>query len=229
MAKVGILGAMSSEIALLKERMSDRRKTERAGRTFYEGKISGADVVLVCCGVGKVNSALTCQMLIDWFGVDTVINIGVAGSGGEAKVRDIVVSTDALYHDLHGITPEDDILADSYPFVSSFAADPKLVQLAAEACRKQGVQVYTGRIATGDQFVGSKAQKDDIVARTHPMAVEMEGGSIAHACAINGVPFVIIRSISDNADDGAEMSFETFEVIAANDAAEIVTTMLQNL
>ena len=229
MAKIGIIGAMESEITLLKDRMSDHTETVRAGRTFYDGKLCGADVVLVCCGVGKVNSALTCQMLIDWFGVDTVINIGVAGSGGEAKVRDIVVSTDALYHDLCGITPEDDILLDSYPFVSSFAADPELVRLAVEAGEKRGVNVFTGRIATGDQFVGNKAQKDDIVARTHPMAVEMEGGAIAHACAVNGVPFVIIRSISDNADDGAEMSFEAFEQIAADDAAEIVSSMLEKL
>ena len=228
MGKIGILGAMTSEITLLKDRMSDRRETTRAGRTFYEGKISGADVVLVCCGIGKVNSALTCQMVIDWFGVDAVINIGVAGSGGEAKVREIVVSSDAIYHDLHGLNAEDEILPQCYPFVRSFQADPKLVQLAMDACKGR-VKAYTGRIATGDQFIGSKEVKDDIVARTHPMAIEMEGTSIAHACAVNDIPFVIIRSISDNADDGAEMSFDTFETIAANDAAEIVTTMLQKL
>ena len=223
MTKIGIIGAMGSEVELLKTRLTDCQETVAAGRHFYSGNIGSAPVVLVCSGIGKVNSAVTCQLLIDLFHVSAVINTGVAGGAGKATVRDVVVSTDAVYHDM-----DQEILSHNYPFVKGFTADPTLVQLAMNACAGK-VTAYAGRIATGDQFICERAVRDDIVARTQPMAIEMEGGSIAHTCAVNSIPFVIIRSISDNADDDAEMSFETFEKIAANDAAEIVTAMLHQM
>ena len=223
MTKIGIIGAMGSEIQLLQSKLTDMSESVYAGRTFYCGKIGGTDTVLVCSGIGKVNSAITAQLLIDHFGVSAVINTGVAGGAGKASVRDVVVSTEVLYHDM-----DLEILSHSYPYRHTFTADPQLVKLALAACEGK-VTAYAGRIATGDQFICEKAVRDDIVARTDPMAIEMEGCSIAHACASNDVPFVIIRSISDNADDDATMSFETFEQIAANDAAEIVIAMLHSM
>ncbi len=224
MTKIGIIGAMGSEIELLRTKLTgDLHETVYAGRTFYSGQIGGTNAVLVCSGIGKVNSAITAQLLIDHFGVTAVINTGVAGGAGKASVRDVVISSEVLYHDM-----DLEILSHSYPFQKTFTADTRLVKCASAACEGR-VTAYIGRIATGDQFICEKAVKDDIVARTDPMAVEMEGGSIAHTCASNDIPFVIIRSISDNADDDAAMSFDVFEKIAANDAAEIVISMLQNM
>ena len=220
---IGIIGAMGSEIELLKTHLTDMKETVFAGRSFYCGKIGGSDVVLVCSGIGKVNSAITAQILIDRFNVSAVINTGVAGGAGGMGVRDVVISTETVYHDMDA-----EILSHSYPYLKAFQADQKLVELALAACEGK-VRAKAGRIATGDQFICERSVKDDIVARTSPLAIEMEGGSIAHACASNEIPFVIIRSISDNADDEAEMSFETFEKIAANDAAEIVTAMLHSM
>lgn len=223
MTKIGIIGAMGSEIELLRTKLADVKETVYAGRTFYSGRLGACEVVLVCSGIGKVNSAITTQILIDHFNIAAVINTGVAGGAGKASVRDVVVSTEVLYHDM-----DLEILSHSYPYQKTFTADPRLVKLAFAACEGK-VTAYTGRIVTGDQFICEKAVKDDIVARTSPMAIEMEGGSIAHTCASNDIPFVIIRSISDNADDNAEVSIEVFGKIAANDAAEIVISMLQNL
>ncbi len=221
MAAVGIIGAMGSEVELLKSRLIGCEEKKIAGRSFYCGKIGEKDVVLVCSGIGKVNSAITAQILIDHFSVDSVINTGVAGGAGGVGVRDVVVSTETVYHDMDA-----EILSHCYPFMKAFQADETLAKLALKACEGR-VKAVAGRIATGDQFICEKEVKDDIVTRTSPMAIEMEGGSIAHTCASNGIPFVIIRSISDNADDEAEMSFETFEKLAADDAAEIVTAMLR--
>lgn len=223
MTKIGIIGAMGSEIELLRTKLTDINETVYAGRTFYSGKIGNSDVVLVCSGIGKVNSAITTQLLIDHFDVTAVINTGVAGGAGKASVRDVVVSTEVLYHDM-----DLEILSHNYPFQRTFTADAQLAKLALSACEGK-VTAFAGRIATGDQFICEKTVKDDIVARTDPMAIEMEGCSIAHTCASNSIPFVIIRSISDNADDDAAVSFEVFEKIAANDAAEIVISMLKNM
>ncbi|MDD6033747.1 MAG: 5'-methylthioadenosine/adenosylhomocysteine nucleosidase [Oscillospiraceae bacterium] len=223
MKKIGIIGAMGSEVALLREKMTGTKESVYAGRTFYEGMLGGKDAVLVCSGIGKVNSAMSAQLLIDHFAVDAVINTGIAGGAGDVKIRDVVVSTEVTYHDM-----DLRILALGYPNLEYFTADPTLRSLAEEACEGL-VRCHPGRIATGDQFIESKAVKDDIVSRLQPLAVEMEGGAIAHVCAANGLPFVVIRSISDNADEEADMSFHTFEQLAADDAARIVLSMLEKL
>lgn len=220
MKRIGIIGAMGCEIELLRARMENVTETVRAGRTFHHGTLSGVDTVLVCSGIGKVNSAMTAQMLIDLFEVDAIINTGIAGGAGPAKVRDVVVSTELTYHDM-----SQRILALYWPNLEYFTADETLCRLAAKACEGR-VNCHIGRIVTGDQFIDSSEVKADIVARLDPLAVEMEGGAIAHVCAGNQIPFVVIRCISDNADDGAEMSYETFEKLAADDAAGIVTDML---
>ncbi len=224
MNRIGIIGAMGSEVEHLREMMRGREETVAAGRTFYAGKIGDIDVVLVCSGIGKVNSAMSAQILIDRFGVDAIINTGIAGGAKDAKVRDVVISTEAAYHDM-----ELRLVALSHPYMEQFAADKAFVQKAQKACADCGVTCHLGKIATGDQFISDKAVKDDIVSRLDPNAVEMEGGAVAHVCAANGVPFVIIRSISDNADDEAEMDFDTFERLAADDAAKIVVSMLKQM
>lgn len=224
MKPMGIIGAMGLEVELLRDRMEDRKETVIAQRHFYSGKLGGKDVVLVCSGIGKVNAALTAQILIDRFNVGAVINTGIAGGTYPGlKVRDVVISDSAAYHDM-----DPRILALSPPHLEEFRADPELAQRAADACKGR-VNCRVGRIATGDQFISDSKVKADIVSRLDPGCVEMEGGAVAHACATNGIPFVIIRCISDNADDEAEMTYDVFEKLAADDAAEIVLAMLRNL
>lgn len=224
MKPMGIIGAMGLEVELLRDRMEDRKETVIAERHFYSGKLGGKDVVLVCSGIGKVNAALTAQILIDRFDIGAVINTGIAGGTHPGlKVRDVVISDSVAYHDM-----DPRILALSPPHLEEFRADPELAQRAADACKGR-VNCRVGRIATGDQFISDSKVKADIVSRLDPSCVEMEGGAVAHACATNGIPFVIIRCISDNADDEAEMTYDVFEKLAADDAAEIVLAMLRNL
>ena len=222
MKAIGIIGAMGLEIERLRNRLEGRSERVFSGRNFYSGKLGGVDVVLVCSGIGKVNAAVTTQLLVDHFDVEAVINTGIAGGAHpEIRVRDVVISDTVAYHDM-----DPRILALSYPNLREFAADPVLVKEAARACEGK-VRYRIGRVATGDQFISDSKVKADIVSRLSPCCVEMEGGAIAHTCAANGVPFVVIRCISDNADDSAEMDYDTFEQLAADDAAEIVERMLR--
>lgn len=224
MKRIGIIGAMGSEIELLKSFILIKEEKLIAGRTFYEGNVENTEVILVCSGIGKVNSAMSAQILIDKFNVDAVINTGIAGGAGGVKVRDVVVSTEVFYHDM-----DKRILALSYPNLESFKADEKLVNLVNDVCKDENINCISGIIATGDQFIDNKDLKDDIVKRINPNAIEMEGGAVAHVCVSNKLPFVVIRCISDNADDSAQMDYDTFEKLAADDAAKIVLKLLKRI
>lgn len=229
--KLGIIGAMAVEIATLKENMIDMQQTERTGMVFYEGKLQGVDAVLVQSGIGKVNAAVCTQILCDCFGVTHVVNTGIAGSLlAELDIGDLVISRDAIHHDfdLHfwgrpiGQVPGFDVTA--------FPADEKMMELAFAAA--EGVNpghTRIGRVASGDQFICSKERKEKIIADTQGICAEMEGASIAHTAYRNGVPFVIIRAISDKADDSAEMDYPTFEAIAAQRCAQVTMAMAKNM
>ena len=225
--KLGIIGAMAVEIATLKENMEAMKESARAGMTFYEGKLRGADAVVVQCGIGKVNAAMCTQILCDCFSVTHVVNTGIAGSLlAELDIGDLVISRDAIHHDfdLHfwgrpiGQVPGFDVTA--------FPADEGMIRRAFEAAEAVNPgHTKIGRVASGDQFICSKEQKEKIIADTQGICAEMEGASIAHAAYRNGVPFVIIRAISDKADDSAEMDYPTFEAIAAQRCAQVTMAM----
>lgn len=229
MKKIGIIGAMELELEALKEKMQLIRKEEKASMEFLEGTLSGTDVVIVRSGIGKVNAALCTQILCDLFEVTHIINTGVAGSlKNEINIGDIVVSTDALHHDV-------DVRVFGYPLGEvpqmgclAFPADEKLTGLAVECCKEVNpdIAVYSGRIVSGDQFISDKQVKETIISNFGGFCVEMEGASIAHAAYLNHVPFVIIRAISDKADDSAEMDYPTFERAAAAHSAALVEHML---
>lgn len=229
MKKVGIIGAMALEVEELKSKMEITRKEERASMEFLEGMLNGTDVVIVQSGIGKVNAALCTQILCDVFEVTHIINTGVAGSlKNEINIGDIVVSSDALHHDV-------DVRVFGYPLGEvpqmgclAFPADEKLNALAVECCKEvnKDISVYSGRIVSGDQFISDKQVKDNIISNFGGFCVEMEGASIAHAAYLNHVPFVIIRAISDKADDSAEMDYPTFEKAAAAHSAALVEHML---
>ena len=231
MTKLGIIGAMQLEVETLLGIMEDKKVSSHAGSTFYEGKLEGLDVVVVQCGVGKVNAAICAQILCSCFGVTHIVNTGIAGSlNAQLDIGDFVISKDAVYHDM-------DATNFGYPMcqvpgmsVLAFPADELLMQEAyAAADNAHPGHVSIGRVATGDQFVADKALKEKIISNTGAYCTEMEGAAIAHTAWKNGVPFVIIRAISDKADDSAEMDYPTFEAIAAHRCAEVAMNMAKQL
>lgn len=232
MKKIGIIGAMELEVEELKTKMTIRRTEEKASMEFLEGTLNDTEVVIVQSGIGKVNAALCTQILCDLFQVSHIINTGVAGSlKKEIDIGDIVVSTDALHHDV-------DVRIFGYPLGEvpqigrlSFPADERLIEIASSTCREVNpdIKVYEGRIVSGDQFISDKQVKDNIIKNFQGFCVEMESASVAHAAYLNHVPFVIIRAISDKADDSAEMDYPTFEKAAAAHSAALVEHMLAKI
>lgn len=230
--KIGIIGAMDVEVAALREKMTKSNYVHKAGMDFDEGMIGNCPVVVVKSGVGKVNAALCVQILIDDFKVSHVINTGVAGSlNNEINIGDIVVSTDAMYHDVDatvfgyqkGEVPQMGFI--------SFPADLTLRAMSVHAVRKAApdVQVFEGRILSGDQFIASHEKKLQLAADFSGFCAEMEGSAIAQACYVNTVPFVIIRAISDKADESVTESYDVFEGKAAKHCADIVFAMIAGI
>ena len=227
--KTGIIGAMEEEIASLTEALTEKQVRTVAGTEFYEGKLDGADVVVVKCGVGKVNAAICSQILIGVFHVDRIINTGVAGSlAARIDIGDIVVSTDAVQHDLdvtalgfaRGEIP--------YSNQSVFCADEEMRKSAVQAVKEAApdIHVFEGRVCSGDQFIASREQKEFLISEFGGMCCEMEGAAIAQVCCLNGTPFVIIRAISDKADDSEEMSYIEFEKAASERCAAVTRSMV---
>jgi adenosylhomocysteine nucleosidase len=225
----GLVGAEEAEISLLKARMAGAVTcTRRGGLDFYQGHLSGVDVVLVCSGVGKVNAALCAQELIRAFGVTALINLGLAGAiDGRLVPMDLVLSTDLVYHDVDvtgfGYRPTE------IPGMgaSNFVADVALVSAAEKAAKSIGARFWTGRIATGDCFVASTEGKERIAALCQPLAVEMEGAGVGHAAQLWGVPFVVIRCISDRADEEGTATYDFNEKDGADQSARLVFRMLE--
>ncbi len=231
MTKLGIIGAMQVEVEILLAQMENKTSRIVAGSTFYEGTLEGLNAVIVQCGVGKVNAALCAQILRDCFEVTYLVNTGIAGSlCAELDIGDLVVSKDAMYHDF-------DCVHFGYPYgkvpgmdVISFPADETMVGYAFAAAESVNPgHTKIGRVASGDQFVASEDVKEKIIANTQGLCTEMEGAAIAQTAYRNGVPFVILRAISDKADDSAEMDYPTFERIAAHRCAEVTRKMAKQL
>lgn len=231
--KLGIIGAMDVEVSTLKERMQNKTEKTIAGAVYCEGLLEGLPVVVVQCGVGKVNAALCVQALCDCFAVTHIVNTGVAGSlDAKLDIGDFVISRDAVYHDFdcHVINPDYRVGQVPGLPVWAFPADKELVELAYSAANAQcPTHAHIGTVASGDQFVCQKEQKAQIVADTGALCTEMEGAAIAHGAWRNGIPFVVIRAISDKADDSAEMDYPTFEAMAAKRCAEVTQAMARAL
>lgn len=233
MKKLGIIGAMDVEVQTLKEKLQDLQITEKAGMVFFQGELENMPVVVVQCGVGKVNAALCVQVLCDLFEVTHLVNTGVAGSlCNDLDIGDFVISQDAMYHDFtcHILNPAYCVGQVPGMDVVAFPADKLLCDYALAAAQ----QVYpgharVGRVASGDQFVADRAQKEQIIADTQAICTEMEGCAIAHAAWRNKIPFVIIRAISDKADGSAHMDYPTFEAAAAERCAKVTQELAKKL
>lgn len=229
--KLGIIGAMQVEVEILLSCLKNKKETSVAGSAFYEGTLEGLEVAIVQCGVGKVNAAICAQILCDCFGVTHLVNTGIAGSlDAKLDIGDLLISKDAMYHDFdcvhfgyeRGKVPGMDVVA--------FPADAAMIQLASQAAEAvHPGHVTVGRVASGDLFVAEKTAKDRIIAVTGGLCTEMEGAAIAQTAYRNGVPFVILRAISDKADNSAEMDYPTFERIAAHRCAQVTQHLAKQL
>lgn len=218
MNTIGIIGAMPSELHDIRETLKDATVMTIGKFDFYKNVVGNKTVINVCCGVGKVNSAICTQMLIDHFKVECVINTGVSGGmNPNVRVCDIVVSNEVASHDVNL-----QFLEKYPPHCSVYKSDPQLIELATKSCAKFGYTYHIGRVVSGEQFISSQTVKQDIIDRLNPYAVDMESSAIGHCAYINGVPSVSVRCISDNADDEGAMSFDEFEKIAAKRVATVV-------
>lgn len=230
---IGIIGAMNDEVQGLKDLMKKTTVVEKAGMDFCSGDLCGKDVVVVKCGIGKVNAGICAQILVDDYNIDYLINVGVAGSlNRDIDVCDIVVSRKAIQHDF--TTGDiDNYEVGEIPEMGTkyFDADDLLVEKATRCAQRLnlGVKVYEGIIATGDQFINDEEKKGYLVEEFGADCCEMEGGSIAQVAYLNDVPFVILRAISDKADGDANMTFNDFVEKAAEHSMQLVKEMVAAL
>ena len=229
---LGIIGAMDEEISQIAELMTDVEETTIAEMTFKKGTIGGKEVVAVRSGIGKVNAAMCTQILATYFNVDSVINTGVAGSlRNEINIGDIVISTDALQHDMDATGFGYELGVIPRMMVSTFVADDRLAKLAKEACIEAnlGIGVHCGRVVSGDQFITDKATKQRLIDNFDGYCTEMEGAAIAQAAYLNGIPFLVIRAISDKADDSANMDYSEFERHAIDNSVALMKILIANI
>ncbi|MDI9476521.1 MAG: 5'-methylthioadenosine/adenosylhomocysteine nucleosidase [Natronincolaceae bacterium] len=232
MNKIGIIGAMDEEIRFLRNEMKIKEIKTIADMDFYIGIIENKEVVLVRCGIGKVNAAICTQILISVFDIKTIINIGVAGAIKDTlNILDIVVSTDVQQHDF-------DVTGFGYRLgeiprmrKSVFPADENLIQKALDASNEvlTDNKVVKGRIVSGDIFVSDVKLKQNILENFGGYCTEMEGAAIGHTCYVNNIPFVVVRVISDKADGSAHGNFHEFVYQAVNHSGNIVKTMLKKI
>ena len=226
---IGIIGAMEEEVKALADMMSSVNTATVAGMVFKKGQLKGKDVVVVRSGIGKVNAAVCTQILADKYNVDCVINTGVAGSlKNEINIGDIVISSDAIQHDMDatGFGYEPGVIPRME--TSTFIADEKLRKLAKECCERVNpdIHVFEGRVVSGDQFISDKAKKEFILNTFAGDCTEMEGAAIAQAAYLNQIPFLIIRAISDKADDSATEDYPTFETKAIAHSVKLVQAIV---
>lgn len=232
MKKIGIIGAMEEEVAKLKENMQIQETSVIAGMEFCQGICEGQNVVIVRSGIGKVNAAVCTQILCDVFKVNAIINTGVAGSlKNEINIGDIVLSEDALQHDMDatgfgydpGVIPRME--------ESIFKGDETLLKLAQKVCQEvnSDIQVFRGRVVSGDQFISDHDVKQRIVNSFGGFCTEMEGAAIAQTAWLNKIPYLVIRAISDKADGSAEMDYSEFEMKAIEHTVRLMTGMLRNM
>ncbi|MDD5934554.1 MAG: 5'-methylthioadenosine/adenosylhomocysteine nucleosidase [Clostridiales bacterium] len=226
---IGIIGAMEEEVTQLKAKMQDVTVSKKACMEFNKGTLCGKEVVVVRSGIGKVNAALCAQILADDFQVSCIINTGIAGSlNNDINIGDIVLSTDALQHDFDAVTFGYELGVIPRMETSIFKADKKLVALAKKTCEEvnSDIQVFTGRVVSGDQFIADKDVKERLVSNFDPLCTEMEGAAIAHAAFLNHIPFLIVRAISDKADNSAEVDYPTFEAKAIEHTVKLMNALV---
>ena len=230
--RIGIIGAMDNEVSSLKEAAKVTKTTKIAEMEFCEGTLGGKEVVIVKCGMGKVNAGICAQTLISHFGCSRIINTGVAGSlDGKIAIGDMVVSVDVVQHDFN--VEYLGFKKGEIPYTEHFAfeADKDLRSVAVDAAKNVApeIHVFEGRVCSGDQFISTKEQRNTIISNFGGLCCEMEGGAIAQVCYLYKIPFVIIRAISDNPSETEFVEYTVFEAAAAARCSKIVQYMVEQL
>jgi adenosylhomocysteine nucleosidase len=249
--KIGIIGAMDEELISIRAIIQNLEKLEKGKRTFWHGKSHGHDVYLTRCDPGKVNAAIATQQMIDHFSVEVLFNMGSSGAlAPDLEVGDLVIATELIQHDFDvtdwGLKPGellfDILMSDStgqmqFRSQQIFKADPGLVQKAVHAAQSielaqlggHSPKACTGRILSGDQFIG-KLEKAQHLWNTHQgLCTDMEAAAIAHTCEVNGIPYLCIRAMSDKADHSAVLSFKDFLVGATANYGRIFDQVIRQL
>ena len=223
MKRIAILSAMPVELEGLAGTLGAREETGTGFYRMLRAENGGREIRLCCSGVGKVNAALCTQKLIDRYAPEAVINMGIAGGLAEdLHTLDVVIGRETAYHDF---APQE-ALEHYFPFASSFPCDGGLIRAAEDVCASLGgLRFRTGRILSGDRFVESAAERQRIRALGGDCC-EMEGSAVAHVCHAAGVPVLIVRTISDMADENAGMTYDELESRAARQANRIVAGIL---
>jgi adenosylhomocysteine nucleosidase len=229
---IGIIGAMHEEVVELRNMISPVEEIKILNMSFFKGTLHGKEVVLVEGGIGKVNASVCTTILLEKFNVDKLIFTGVAGgTNPDINVGDIVISTDLMEHDFDctafGLKPGEIPRMDT----SIFKADDKLVSIAKEGALEifDPKSIYVGRIVSGDQFIAEPAKISWLRETFNSECTEMEGAAVAHVCHMFRVPFVIIRSISDKANDNAKTDFQEFVKLAAKNSKDLILEILKRI
>ncbi|MCR5837221.1 MAG: 5'-methylthioadenosine/adenosylhomocysteine nucleosidase [Lachnospiraceae bacterium] len=227
---LGIIGAMENEVAGLKDMMRDVEIVTYAGMDYYHGFLEEKEVVVVQSGIGKVNAAICTQTLVDKFNISAIINIGVAVAlRDETEIGDVVISTDAVEHDMNAMPLGYDRGIIPGMETSFFVADDGLIELAKKSVNKNSdVTVFQGRVVSGDLFVEEQKIKEKLIAEFDGYCAEMEGGAIAHCACVNKVPFVVIRFISDKFESGEEVEYSSYDAGVMEDSIRIIADMVKD-
>lgn len=228
---VGIIGAMELEVRVLKELMENPRSEKISSVDFFSGTINEVSAVVAVAGVGKVNAAVCAQTMILKYSPDIIINVGVAGGlSGDFRIGDIAVADCVVEHDM-----DTTAIGDEKGFISGInmvkmPCDAALADMMMKASEVVGgISAKRGLIASGDQFISTQEQRNGIINYFGAIAAEMEGGSIGHVCVMNGVPFGVLRAISDGANDDSHMDYPAFAKMAAENSVKIILELLKNI
>ena len=225
---IGIIAAMDSEIAAIKDSMTDKAVETVSGIEFVSGKLCGKNTVVAKCGIGKVFAAICAQTMILKYSPKLVINTGVGGTlTDKLGIGDIAIASDVVQHDMDTSPLGDPVGLVSGINVVHFPADSAAATLIESAANTLGINNAKGTVASGDQFIASKDKKNYIVDNFGAIACEMEGAAIGHVCYVNGTPFAVIRAISDSADDSSHMDYGEFLKIAAERSFKVVTEFVK--
>lgn len=230
MSKIGIIVAMEEELESILDIMDNIEEKEIYGLTFKTGQIEKNKIIVVKCGVGKVNAARVTQILIDTFNVKSVINVGAAGALSPLlNIGDIVIGEKLIQHDFditafdHDkgyITGVGDYIYSNIELIEKF-------KKAANNLKEKDYKIKTGIIATGDIFCTDIEMKNKIFSKFDADCVEMEGAAIAQVCYLDNIPFIVIRSISDSPNGNNEIDFDKFVELASKRCANILREFLK--
>ena len=230
---IGIIGAIDEEIEKLLEQTEVSSTETMAKMVFHKGNLGGADVVIVKSGMGKVNTAICSQILISQYNVSLIINTGFAGAlSPEVTIGNIVVSTEVVQHDFD-VSPLGSPKGEILSGLVALPTDKDIVNSACKVIKETlpDVRVFSGRICSGDQFISGKAAKERIINDFGGLCCEMEGAAVGQTCYLNNIPFLVIRAVSDAADEAAgwDFNFSVFQSSVADEFAKAIIKLLENI